>query len=162
MVRIRKIVGLFGLAVLCAALPSFATDIKDYAGVNCAAAHSNNTYSLLNHYFLNTTSAGAIRAICPVVRDRVSASNGPTATMRVHDASSTEGILCNWISMSGDGTSLSVMFDDTTAAQTGDVTLSFSAPTSGTAARDHYFFSCLLPQNSRIYSYRVVENDQTD
>ncbi|WP_437937656.1 hypothetical protein [Sorangium sp. So ce341] len=51
MVRSRKLVGFLGLAVLCAALPSFATDIKDYAGVNCAAAHSNSTYSLLNNDF---------------------------------------------------------------------------------------------------------------
>ncbi|WP_437724314.1 hypothetical protein [Sorangium sp. So ce861] len=83
--RIRKAVGLFGLAVLCAAVPSFATDTEDYACVNCTAAANSNSYSLLNNYFLNTTSALGIRAICPVVRDRVSASTGPTATMRVHD-----------------------------------------------------------------------------
>ncbi|WP_437998377.1 hypothetical protein WMF26_49210 [Sorangium sp. So ce185] len=74
MVRIRKLVGLSGSAVLCAALPSFAADIKDDAGVDCAAAHSNKPYSLLHS--------------------------------------------------------------------------------------DFHFFSCLLPQNSRIDSYRVVENDQ--
>ncbi|WP_437812767.1 hypothetical protein [Sorangium sp. So ce1078] len=148
--------------MLCAALPSFATDTKDYAGVNCTAAGSSNTFSLLSNYFLNTTTGGAIRAICPVVRDRVSASNGPTATMRVHDPTSADGISCNFTSLSGNGTSIHATFGDTTAAQTGDITLSFSALTSGTAARDHYFFTCLMPQNTRIYSYRVVENDQTD
>ncbi|WP_437724315.1 hypothetical protein [Sorangium sp. So ce861] len=55
--------------------------------------------------------------------------------------------------MSGNGTSIHATFGDTTDAQTGDVTLSFSALTSGTAARDHYFFTCLIPQNTRIYSY---------
>ncbi|WP_437724307.1 hypothetical protein [Sorangium sp. So ce861] len=150
------------MAVLCAALPSFATDIKDYAGVNCTGAGSSNSYSLVSNYFLNTTSALGIRAICPVVRDRVSASNGPTATVRVHDPTSTDRVLCNFMSMSGDGTSLHVTLDDTTDAQTGDVTLSLGALTSGTAARDHYFITCLLPQNARVYSYRVVENNQTD
>ncbi|WP_437953005.1 hypothetical protein WME98_21535 [Sorangium sp. So ce296] len=74
MVRIRKLVGLSGSAVPSATLPSLAADIKDDAGVGCAAAHSNNTYGLLHN--------------------------------------------------------------------------------------DFDFFSCLLPQNSRIDSYRVVENDQ--
>jgi hypothetical protein len=159
----RRVLSLaLAFAFLAAAAPSSANDTKHYGGVNCKAAGSPNSFSFVSGWFTNLTTGGEIRAICPVVRDEVNGSSGPQATMRVHDPSSAAAVSCDFVAASSGGAIVHATFDDTTVNQTGDVNLSFSALTSGSLNRDYYYLSCLIPQNTRIYSYRVTEEEQTD
>lgn len=161
MIRIDWTVLPFGLAVLLAGGP-LAADTKQFAGTDCSAAFSSNSWSKNNDYFQNTTTAGGIAVYCPAVRDRVGASNGPTGMISVNDPSTTDSVNCTFRAQNSTGGFVSFTAASTGVAATGDFTLSFAALTSGTGSLDSYSFRCVLPTNGRIYAYRTVENAQTD
>lgn len=151
----------FGLAIFLA-VGAASADTKQYSGVGCLPGFSSNSWNINGNYFQSTTSGGAIAVYCPLVRDQVSGSNGPSGTMWVNDPNSTDSVTCTLRAQNSTGTVTSFTSASTTGPQVGDATLTFGAITSGTGNGDQYAFRCTLPTNGRIYAYRLVENAQTE
>jgi hypothetical protein len=156
-----------GLGVVLASPAAQATDRKVYGGASCHSLGSSYLSQFIGQDGSWQNLAGVpISVICPIVRDEHSAATDMTAEVFVSDTASGVGtdfqVRCRFHSVSSTGGTIDTVLQSTSDTGTGNFTLSYTGITPSAAAGSSVFLRCIVPNNSKIFSYQVTESEQTD
>lgn len=137
----------------------FWGDIKVYSGIECRPLLVQGADFIVEPVGIKNTGFGNLNVVCPVVRDNTKNTSGmPSAQINVWNA--TSGVNFHCVFYNYDLWGLITTLDSADTSLVGQRTLSFKLYTSNVGG--YYTIFCIVPPGSKIYSYQVIEELETD
>jgi hypothetical protein len=167
MKKVRSIVATMLLtlvAPLAAVTPANAVDDKTTPGSNCVPANGNLTtgprFSLNFSIFLNASGTEALRADCPIIKERIGRAI-LNSSVFVIDNNPAQDVSCELVSVQvAANAQISAVLGltrFTSGARPAVRRLNLGGLAAVPGIGSYWFIGCTLPPNSGIVSYYVDE-----
>ena len=137
------------------ALVTSAYATRNFAGAECQLQDPQAVIDRPEYGFgtIENTSPNTLNVICPVVRDKTSNVNGTqNFTVRVV-SNGVANVICTSYSTDDNG----VLINNAVGITNSNMPTTLNINLTASAANGTYSMKCVLPSNSKIFSYRVNE-----
>lgn len=134
-------------------------DIKVFPGILCKPLQAQTADFIIEPVAMKNGGLATLGVMCPLVRDNAANSNG-VPRVEINLSNATAGVDFHCVIYNYQKYGMLYTFRSATSSSAGDQTMTLDLWTSSPGG--YYSLFCNVPSSSRIYSYLIIENAETN